>query len=637
MRLLCGLFNLDGAKANERLLRAMVAQMEVPRLRPATSVWQNGPVGLAVLDFSSDPGRSQSLPETPLAAIAADVRLDDAETLRAAVPAAPRQEDALFLAALDHFGTAGLHQLLGDFAFACWKKNEQRLVCGRDVFGVRPLSYVYQPGKLFAFASLPQALYGAGIIEKKIDEEALARWFARGRQADDSLLSGIKRLPPAHFLEVSRGGISITRYWQLDRASIGARRCSAEEAARELRRLVERAVCSRLPNNGATAAHLSGGLDSSCVAVLAARQLREQGRTLHTYSFVDRQRNDVNFADESEFVDAVLQQEGDLAWTPIRPPVRLSMLNGRLEADNVIGLGPEQPENAICEDAEAHGVSVVLSGWGGDEAASFGGKGALTEQLLSGRWRKLAREVSALGRATGVPQIKIWRDGVLSPFWRAALPAPLLALADRIAPKRRPFRDKLAQLLTPTARAHLVHNPTAAYKTAPSARENRWRLSTGAHISERTEAWAQIGAGHGLAFAFPLLDRRVVEFALSLPSELFVRDGYDRRPFRDAMVDVLPPKVRFRRRKNPFYPSRWLDLAESRDDLLEKCARFVGNETARRLIDFDRLRQQIEEFPAPDQVHADMSAGKIPAGVETMVAAIHGLMLAAYVEQHETK
>ena len=272
----------------------------------------------------------------------------------------------------------------------------------------------------------------------------------------------------------------------------------------------------------------------------APEQIAAERAGLQTFiEFVRDHKEIYRIIDESEFVDAVLQQERDLAWTPIRPPVRLSMLNGRLDADNVIGLGPEQPENAICEDAEARGVSVVLSGWGGDEAASFGGKGALTELLLSGRWRKLAREVSALGRATGVPKIKIWYSSVFSPLWRAALPAPLVALADRIAPKRRPFRDKLAQLLTPAARNHLVHNPAAAYKTAPSACENRWRLSTGSHISERTEVWAQIGASHGLAFAFPLLDRRVVEFALSLPSELFVRDGYDRRPFRDAMVDVM--------------------------------------------------------------------------------------------------
>ena len=77
---------------------------------------------------------------------------------------------------------------------------------------------------------------------------------------------------------------------------------------------------------------------------------------------------------------------------------------------------------------------------------------------------------------------------------------------------------------------------------APDGRENRWRLMTSPHIAERAEIWAQTGARHGLAFAFPLLDRRVVEFALSLPSEFFLRGGFRRRPFRDAMVDVLPAR-----------------------------------------------------------------------------------------------
>ena len=67
----------------------------------------------------------------------------------------------------------------------------------------------------------------------------------------------------------------------------------AEEAACELRRLVDEAVKRRLPRNGETGAHLSGGLDSSAIAILAARRLREEGRTLHAYSFLDQQRNDM--------------------------------------------------------------------------------------------------------------------------------------------------------------------------------------------------------------------------------------------------------------------------------------------------------------------------------------------------------
>ncbi len=67
----------------------------------------------------------------------------------------------------------------------------------------------------------------------------------RSFRHDDSLIAGIKRLPPAHVIEVSREGISLLRYWQLDRAAVGTRKCSPDEAARELRRLVDEAVACR--------------------------------------------------------------------------------------------------------------------------------------------------------------------------------------------------------------------------------------------------------------------------------------------------------------------------------------------------------------------------------------------------------
>src|ERR1700734_1756291 len=155
MRLICGLLNLDGANASADLLRAMAAEMVLPRLRPGLSLWRDGPVGLAALDFSRRGGSAGTLPEMAGTVIAPDVRLDE-------------------LATPERFGPSALNRVLGDFAFAHWQKSAGRLVCGRDIFGVRPFAYVHQPGKLFAFASLPKALYGPGIVAKKIDEEALA-------------------------------------------------------------------------------------------------------------------------------------------------------------------------------------------------------------------------------------------------------------------------------------------------------------------------------------------------------------------------------------------------------------------------------------------------------------------------------
>ena len=218
MRLICGVLHLDGANANEDLLRAMVAQMDVPRLCPALRLWRNGPVGLAVLDFSARSAPTPALPETAGSIIAADVRLDEPIALARLLGGnAPDAEDALLLAMLERSGPSTLDQVLGDFAFASWNKDAQRLVCGRDAFGIRPLAYVYQPGRLFAFASFPKALHGGGIVPKRIDEDAVARRMVYAIRANDCLVAGIRHLPPAHFIEVSREGLSLTRYWQLDR------------------------------------------------------------------------------------------------------------------------------------------------------------------------------------------------------------------------------------------------------------------------------------------------------------------------------------------------------------------------------------------------------------------------------------
>lgn len=632
MRLICGVLHLDGASANEALLRAMAGQMDVPRLRPSLRLWRDGPVGLAVLDFCARGALPSALAQTASSTMAADVRLDEPAALACLLHRDRAEaEDALLLGALEQFGPSGLDRVLGDFAFACWDADTQRLVCGRDLFGVRPLAYAYQPGRLFAFASFPKALHGAGIATKAIDEDALARWIVLNSRHDDSLIAGIKRLPPAHVIAVSRQGISLSRYWQLDRAAIGTRQCSPQAAASELRRLVDEAVACRLPRNGEIGAHLSGGLDSSALAVLAARRLREQGRTLHAYSFLDRQRNDITLDDETEFVKAVVEQESNIDGTPVRPPANRSVLDDPIDADTMTRFGPEQPQHVACGRAEAQGVGLVLSGWGGDEGASFNGRGALAELFLHGRWLALAREISALKRERGGRVVRIFRSEVLA----YVLPGAITGLARRIAGRKQSDLPTLfGRTLSDAARRRLAASGDEGLHMAPDGRENRWRLLTSPHLADRAEVLAQTGARHGLAFAFPLLDRRVVEFAMSLPSELFLRAGFRRRLFRDAMADVLPAPVRLRHRKYAPFPGSLIELAESKDELLARIDAYENNQSVRRMINLAHLRRQVEAFPSPECVREDMRGGGKPAAAEMMGAAMQALRAAAYLEQH---
>jgi asparagine synthase (glutamine-hydrolysing) len=459
--------------------------------------------------------------------------------------------------------------------------------------------------------------------------------MVRAFRSDDSLVAGIHRLPPAHYLEVSREGVSLARYWQLDRGGIGGRTCSAEQAAKEMRQLVDEAVLCRLPRTGETGAHLSGGLDSSAIAVLAARGLRDRGCTLHAYSFLDRPRNDVALEDETAFVRAVVEQEANIDCTAIPPPPGLSALDEAIDIDKIAPLGPEAPENAVCARAEQQGVGLVLSGWGGDEGASFNGGGALAELFMRGRWRTLAREISALSRERGWPRSAIFRREVLFPLRDAVMPPSVLRLARRLAGKEGPdLHGMILKSLSPAARRRLAASPGPGLGSASDAGPNRWRLMTRPQIAHRLEIWAQTGARHGLAFAFPLLDRRVVEFALSLPSELFLRGGFRRRLFRDAMVDVLPDSVRLRHQKYQPFPGGALVLADRKDELLARVAAYEQNETVRAVIDLTYLRQQIEASPSPERVRQEMRDGENPTAPPAMIAASHVLMIAEYLAQH---
>jgi asparagine synthase (glutamine-hydrolysing) len=173
-----------------------------------------------------------------------------------------------------------------------------------------------------------------------------------------------------------------------------------------------------------------------------------------------------------------------------------------------------------------------------------------------------------------------------------------------------------------------------ALAMTPDGRENRWRLMTHAHIAERTEVWAQIGARHGLAFAFPLLDRHVVELALSFPSELCLRGGFRRRPFRDAMADVLPARVRLRHEKYLPFPGHVLELAESRSEFLARIDEYELNEPVRRLLDLNQLRRLVEDFPSPEHARESLRNQRNPRVAGSMIAAAQAFKTAGYIEQH---
>lgn len=581
MRLIAGFLHLDGQPAAAARLDAMAAAMTEPGLNPAIIRHVDGPIALLTLDFDQTvaPGKVATEGAGSLV-LAADLRMDGPDGVN----------DAPALAQLlDREGTGGLDRLSGDFAFAAWDGGTRQLTCARDAFGVRPLFIAHQPDRLFAFASLPRGLHASGLVERVLDEDAvIAHLLLHPMPPSRSLFQGVTRLEPGSWLRLGPGSPPIQgRHWRPTQRDVGWRRLKPADAAAELSALVTNAVHRRLPAQGPVAAHLSGGLDSSAITVLAARALRPTGRRLLAYSLVPAPFGSHQFGGEGAFLAPVRRQEPDIIWRPVMMEDPIAAVLPHMDSDGLFPDDPRSPEVQIMVDAAARGARMLLSGWGGDDCATYGvgEHGLLAEALLTGQWWYLAAEL----RQTG--SVRAAARALLFDLWPSHVCRPLRNLIRKSPPNLRQLATRMLQPGRGDAWPQdFVPQPLLA-------RHQRLCRLYGYILPLRAENWALQAARQGMAVSFPLLDRQVVEFALSLPSTLFLRGGWPRRLFRDAMAGILPAELCWKRGKLDLNSAPPLHLATQRQILLERLAEWRHHPRIAAMLNLDRMEDILRGLP----------------------------------------
>ena len=180
-------------------------------------------------------------------------------------------------------GLEGLHTWNGMFAVAAWNRHEKKLVLIRDRMGVKPLYYFYD-GKTFLFASEIKALLASGLVERSINRQALWDYLTfRFVPGPETIWSNIRKLPPAHYLELRAGKDPVEkRYWKSDVCETSNNHHSEAQLDQEFADLFLDSVRLRLEASDVpVGVMLSGGLDSSAVAA-AAIELGH--RNFHTFS-----------------------------------------------------------------------------------------------------------------------------------------------------------------------------------------------------------------------------------------------------------------------------------------------------------------------------------------------------------------
>lgn len=274
----------------------------------------------------------------------------------------------VLLHGLQEYGIAFIEQLNGMFAFAWWDRRERELLLARDHIGIKPLYYaIPQPGTLL-FASEIKALCAHPSLKREPDFEALQQHLAYCHASGDrTALKGVKRLRPGHWLRwrATTRQIEIKNFWRLSFKQGQAE--DRREAAAELQRLVREATIKQLVSDVPVGAFLSGGLDSSFLATIAAKEI---GRDLRCYTItypnvdntLDRAHQDAPYARRLAKTLGVRLEEIELSpavadlW-----PKLIHHLDEPIADPAVIS------SYLICKLAKENHTTVLLSGQGADE------------------------------------------------------------------------------------------------------------------------------------------------------------------------------------------------------------------------------------------------------------------------------
>ncbi len=550
-----GIFRRNGENVSAEAFSAWQDAMDYWQ-PDATGAWVEGTVGLGHLMLWNTPElKFDALPrvhddETGPLVITADVRLDNRSSLYEVLKGLPQLADRplnsitdteLLLAAYQQWGVDCAQELLGDFAFVIWDKARQRLFCARDHVGVKQF-YFYLTGSLLVFANDLKGLAQHPDVPTASNDAAVANFLVHGYQPDAEVtfFAAIQRLPPAHTLVVTGDAVEMDCYWRPEDAP-RVDLPDAEACAGALRELLEQAVHARLRSDYPVTSHLSGGLDSTAIAVVAARKLAEKGEKLLAFNWVQSPSGSDNASDrEWSSSKAIAGAEGiEHHYVDVTvDDIYQQLCNQNMAYGNKAVF---YYEDLVRDAVHQKGSRTILSGWGGDELATYHGRAFCSDLLLSGRLIKVFAELRAQVKKSG-RGLRAWPGTIYARLVLPLVPRWLYCRMPKVRCARLAFRFVHPTAL-PLVKKQLRAQPLLTTQPSTTIRKHMLDLWRSGYIACRIESWAAAAIEKRLEYAYPLLDKRIVEFVLGVPAEYFVSAGVGRHLFRTAVKGIIPESI----------------------------------------------------------------------------------------------
>lgn len=441
-----------------------------------------------------------------------------------------RSDTEVVLRAFLQWDTGCFAKLRGMFGLALWSQSRKRLVLARDRMGIKPLYVSHQEGAI-AFGSEMKALFEHPEIDRNIDLDGLNCYLSLNYvPAPYTLVEGIEKLLPGHWLEWQGGRVHTEAYWKLD---MRPWKRSVEEASEELNWLLRDSIREHMISDVPLGVWLSGGVDSSTVLHYAAEQ---SSMPLETFSITYQGRS----FDEASYAAQVASRYGAKHRTlDLNPDTDLTSAITAMPtySDEPSADAGALPVWFLSQMCRRH-VTVALSGEGADEL--FGGYVTYVADKLAGPARFLPRSLRKMAlagaRMLPVSDEKIGFEYKVKRFLAGSLLHPDLAHVFWNgtfceAGKREIFNSSDARPLR------------GLFNGAPAKQRNYWYDQSYYLPDDLLYKVDRMSMAHSIEVRPPFLDHRLVEFGASLPENYKVRGLQKKFLLRHLMRNKLPADI----------------------------------------------------------------------------------------------
>ncbi|MFZ1378101.1 MAG: asparagine synthase (glutamine-hydrolyzing) [Saprospiraceae bacterium] len=492
-----------------------------------------------------------------------------------------------------YWGNKIFRKLNGIFAIAIWDSIKRKVVLCRDRMGVKPL-YFYYSKDLLLFGSEIKSILSYSIVKARVDFQSFHEFLYYGNPiGDNTMFSDIRKLPAGKYLEITESGLSLNSYWQHEDVEIEPSTIKVDEniVINQVRNLLEQAVSRQLISDVPVGVFLSGGIDSSAITAFATKNYNGRLKSYSAGFDFDGGHNELPLAKKVAVKFGTEHHEMMIYGKNIKDIIYLMVKHHDEPFSDAANIPLYLMTREVKKDCK-----VILQGDGGDEL--FGGYARYQIMSKFNLYKNLFSISHSLLPIMPFPYVREKTERFFPLFsqkTKGDMFAKFLTVESNVSNTPESLISKsLRQKIKSTHPFKVYHELSERFSFLKDDVQRLLWMDTCIILQNQfLEKVDKSTMANGVEVRVPFLDNDLVSYALSLPSELKVKNGVKKYLLKKALHNILPNEVLYGPKKGFGVPYQNWIKGPLKEFMLEVF--YSSNIKKLQIFDYEELSVRIDE------------------------------------------